>query len=168
MQDIVFVIVQIIHDIKCTLRFNLMECSFFVNRCTWNNIIECTAHSHGNNYRNGTLWPRLCFIGAATHFYIKLWLQVPLEQISQLFYVVNLETFPAYSNKIITARGTFYGAAAILMIWGQIMSLAVLTIWARGVGPRFRPDQLSDLTWKDLLIFLSGILVLVISVVALF
>lgn len=54
---------------------------------------------------------------------------------------------------------THYNATAMLILWTQIISLAILTIWARGVGPRFRPDQLSDLTWKDLLIFLGGLLI---------
>ncbi len=51
-------------------------------------------------------------------------------------------------------------APAIVYVWGQIIALAILTIWARGVGPRFRPDQLSDLTWKDLLPTLLTILVI--------
>jgi hypothetical protein len=35
---------------------------------------------------------------------------------------------------------------AIIIVWAQIMGIAVYTIWARGVGPRFRPDQMSGLT----------------------
>lgn len=58
-----------------------------------------------------------------------------------------------------------YDANAILVIWGQIILLAVFTIWARTVGPRFRPDQLSDLTWKDLLLLLLGMLVTVILLI---
>ena len=36
--------------------------------------------------------------------------------------------------------------------WLKILALAVSTIWARGVGPRTRPDQLSDITWTILII----------------
>lgn len=39
-----------------------------------------------------------------------------------------------------------YDANAILTIWGQITALAIFTIWARSVGPRFRPDQMSTIT----------------------
>jgi NADH:ubiquinone oxidoreductase subunit H len=52
----------------------------------------------------------------------------------------------------------------ILVVWIQLMAMAVMTIWARGVGPRFRPDQLSDITWKDLLIFLVINLIILIIV----
>ena len=51
---------------------------------------------------------------------------------------------------------------ALVWLWLQFIGLATYTIWARGVGPRFRPDQMSDLTWKDLLFFLAGLLALVI------
>jgi hypothetical protein len=35
---------------------------------------------------------------------------------------------------------------ATIALWLQFICLAAYTIWARGVGPRFRPDQMSDLT----------------------
>lgn len=35
---------------------------------------------------------------------------------------------------------------ALIALWLQFICLAAYTIWARGVGPRFRPDQMSDLT----------------------
>ena len=50
----------------------------------------------------------------------------------------------------------------LFRLWCLITTIAILTIWARGVGPRFRPDQLSDLTWKDLLLFLAALLILVL------
>lgn len=52
----------------------------------------------------------------------------------------------------------------LFFFWGHIICLAILTIWARGVGPRFRPDQLSNLTWKDLIVFIAGLL-FVISII---
>ena len=64
------------------------------------------------------------------------------------------------SHAVEMPQNKVYDANAILIIWGQIISLAILTIWARGVGPRFRPDQLSDLTWKDLVLFLGTMLVI--------
>lgn len=44
-------------------------------------------------------------------------------------------------------------------LWLQYISLAAYTIWARGVGPRFRPDQLSDLTWRELLLLCGACLI---------
>lgn len=37
-------------------------------------------------------------------------------------------------------------AFKMFIFWVKILSLTLLTIWARAVGPRFRPDQLSDVT----------------------
>ena len=54
-------------------------------------------------------------------------------------------------------------ANAMVILWGTIIALAVLTIWSRAVGPRFRIDQLNDITWKDLLPFLIGFLLLVVA-----
>lgn len=51
--------------------------------------------------------------------------------------------------------------------WFQFAAFGISIIWARGVGPRLRPDHLSDLTWKDFLLFLTGFLffILVIALV---
>ncbi len=48
----------------------------------------------------------------------------------------------------------------LFICWVQVTGIAILTIWARGIGPRVRPDQLSDLVWKDLIIILIGLLLL--------
>lgn len=53
----------------------------------------------------------------------------------------------------------------ILILWAEIIGLAILTIWARAVGPRFRIDQMHELTWKDLLVVLTTI-VLTLSLLA--
>lgn len=55
----------------------------------------------------------------------------------------------------------------LFKLWFQIMGLAIITIWARGVGPRFRPDQLSSHAWKDIVIFLVGTLICAIIIMAL-
>lgn len=49
----------------------------------------------------------------------------------------------------------------ILILWIKLILCSLLTIWARGVGPRTRPDQLSDWTWKDILIFLFSCLLFI-------
>jgi NADH:ubiquinone oxidoreductase subunit H len=65
----------------------------------------------------------------------------------------------------LAAVGLFFGdhvaapsaaAAGLLILWLQYAAVAVYTIWARGVGPRFRPDQVSDVTWRDFLVFLAA------------
>jgi hypothetical protein len=55
----------------------------------------------------------------------------------------------------------------LFVMWAQMISVAILTIWARGVGPRFRPDQMSELTWKDILIYLIGCLLFLFLVILL-
>ena len=53
---------------------------------------------------------------------------------------------------------------SLLLIWLGIISIAVFTIWSRGVGPRFRPDQMSDLVWKDVVIYLFIVLVIILVI----
>lgn len=50
----------------------------------------------------------------------------------------------------------------LILLWCKIVTASIFTIWARGVGPRLRPDQLSDLTWKDSLLNLLGFLIIII------
>lgn len=51
----------------------------------------------------------------------------------------------------------FHGIVDVfLILWLQSALILVLSIWARASGPRFRPDQLFTVTWKDLMIALSG------------
>lgn len=57
-----------------------------------------------------------------------------------------------------------YSYYDLVYIWLSIIGLAFITILARGIGPRFRIDQLSDLTWKDLLILLVGLLFIIILI----
>lgn len=52
----------------------------------------------------------------------------------------------------------------LFKMWMQVIGLAIVSIWARGVGPRFRPDQLSNIAWKDLLILLVSLLLLILAV----
>lgn len=63
------------------------------------------------------------------------------------------------ASEVLVNASTDWG---LVCLWLQFIGIATYTIWARGVGPRFRPDQMSDLTWKDLLFFLVGLLVLII------
>lgn len=80
----------------------------------------------------------------------------PLQEILNFFYL-SLD-YPIQINDITITLDLFF-------VWLHIICLAILTIWARGVGPRFRPDQLSTLTWKDLILFICGLLIL-FSVIA--
>lgn len=93
-------------------------------------------------------------VTSATLIYMNIW--------STVLPAYILSPALADINVLVVEADTYhrYDANGMLIIWGQIISLAILTIWARGVGPRFRPDQISDLTWKDLLVFLLGVLVL--------
>lgn len=50
----------------------------------------------------------------------------------------------------------------LLAIWFKVLFIGIITILARGIGPRTRPDQLSDFTWKDIVIFLFGFLIMLI------
>ncbi len=51
---------------------------------------------------------------------------------------------------------THWSWGDLMLFWLQITAVMVFTIWARGVGPRFRADQMSDFTWKDALILVGG------------
>jgi hypothetical protein len=46
----------------------------------------------------------------------------------------------------------------------QVFGCVVISIWARAAGPRFRVDQLSNLTWKNLLIYLSLLLIFLTAI----
>lgn len=90
------------------------------------------------------IWQLLIDLGCA------LWIDfIPVQRIN-----IDLATTMFIQDPLLIS----FSATALLTLWIQLISIAILTIWARGIGPRFRPDQLSDLTWKDLLIYLSGIL----------
>lgn len=92
---------------------------------------------------------------------------------SCLFQYWNLYGF--FFNYFITTKSTSYWAAysqqliieadikyTTFLFWLQLISISIFTIWARGVGPRFRPDQMSDLTWKDMLIYTGCCLLVII------
>ena len=80
--------------------------------------------------------------------------------ISLTFLFAYVETqLGLQSSEVLVEEGSRW---ALICVWLQFIGLATYTIWARGVGPRFRPDQMSDLTWKDLLFFLVGLLVLLV------
>lgn len=37
----------------------------------------------------------------------------------------------------------------------QVFFVVIITIWTRAAGPRFRLDQLVNITWKDIFLYLS-------------
>lgn len=57
------------------------------------------------------------------------------------------------SGGVLTSASSFFDI--FLILWFQILFILILSIWARASGPRFRPDQTLNLTWKDLLVTLS-------------
>jgi NADH:ubiquinone oxidoreductase subunit H len=69
-----------------------------------------------------------------------------------------------YLKDSVTLKASDYLSFDIIIVWLQLICIATFTIWARGVGPRFRPDQMSDITWKDLLIFLALLFFLIIII----
>jgi NADH:ubiquinone oxidoreductase subunit H len=93
-----------------------------------------------------------------TQIIIYIWYFVQLYLISY-FNFGNIEYFISIIDEQIISD--------LFIMWFQIISLGVLTIWARGVGPRFRPDQMSEITWKDILIYLTGIFLIVSYIVLL-
>ena len=48
----------------------------------------------------------------------------------------------------------------IIILWLKMIICSIFTIWSRGVGPRFRTDQMSDISWKEVLVLLIGLLFL--------
>ena len=73
---------------------------------------------------------------------------------------ISIDTFYIYEESYVKTA-----TWPLFKMWVCVTIIAVLTIWARGVGPRFRPDQLSNITWKDILILLGGLLVIVLILV---
>lgn len=64
---------------------------------------------------------------------------------------VSLASLFAYAETVLGLQGAEVDVEndsswALICVWLQFIGLATYTIWARGVGPRFRPDQMSDLT----------------------
>lgn len=53
----------------------------------------------------------------------------------------------------------------LVHLWLGVVMVGIVTILARGVGPRSRPDQLSDLTWKDIIIILVSTLIVIMALV---
>ena len=91
-------------------------------------------------------------------WYIIFW-------IIQNYYPNGIELFDFTSMN--SCMEETFNPLDLFYIWLQVFFFGIITIWARGVGPRFRPDQLSDLTWKDLVIYLLGIVLVVLFIILL-
>lgn len=126
----------------------------------FNNILPLTVRILGHDFLDTQPWNQfICYI-LSTNTLIKTCLNPLFTYISDYTFNVLPQIQQPVINNTYFNHFNSYSALNILTLWFQIMSLAILTIWARGVGPRFRPDQLSDLTWKDLLVFLSSFLII--------
>ena len=44
----------------------------------------------------------------------------------------------------------------------QVLFIILVSIWSRAAGPRMRPDQLSDITWKEFFVLISSFILLVL------
>jgi hypothetical protein len=90
------------------------------------------------------------------------------------FSLINEITFLYYNlmfNYYATLNGRFKSMIIELFIVTchltfliQVFGCVVISIWARAAGPRFRVDQLSNLTWKNLLIYLSLLLIFLTAI----
>ena len=80
----------------------------------------------------------------------KLWVYI----FCQFYNIFYYEIFFIYKESFLIQK--------LFVLWIKTITCAILTIWARGVGPRFRVDQMSDLTWKDLLVILIGFLFVIL------
>lgn len=67
----------------------------------------------------------------------------------------DIKVFQFFYNKhiIMAIEFSLFTRYTIYII--QALFIAIITIWSRAAGPRFRLDQLLSLTWKDLFIYLS-------------
>jgi hypothetical protein len=120
--------------------------------CNANLYMQAVEHfSDGNTIVGNKYWNQICLhLGICNVVFWKSFM------INWFWYTGMYD--PNYF--MIEYDETPYMAKEILNMWSSVVLLAIMTIWSRGVGPRFRPDQLSDLTWKDLLIFLLGAIIL--------
>lgn len=122
------------------------------------NYLALYCHLDWLTFRNATPWDRMLVRAEVFPAIIRVHFTTVFNWISTYTFFLNPDITPPTTAAILKNYPLLYGATNILVIWIQIMSLAILTIWARGVGPRYRIDQLSDLAWKDLLLFLGGFL----------
>lgn len=61
----------------------------------------------------------------------------------------------AEAAEINDSLGTFIFIDIFILIWMQSLVILIFSIWARAAGPRYRPDQVHEITWKDILIVTS-------------
>jgi hypothetical protein len=98
----------------------------------------------------------------------------PLSKLIDIFYLTNKVmsfyynfifnyyfTLNLINNWLVIELSTISNHLTFLI---QVFFLVVISIWARAAGPRFRVDQLSNLTWKNLLIYLSLLLIFLTTI----
>ncbi len=164
MDTLSFDLIDIAHEMSCTLHGYAPEDLEHGLFCASIHPPLLLAHCAGPAYSDGTPLEQLTLFILSVEYILKFWLCIPIH-----FFFTTFDLLCSVSQSTLVEINTEwynrYNGGAILTMWGQLMSIAILTIWARGVGPRFRPDQLSDLTWKDLLLFLGSLLCTVIIII---
>ena len=55
-------------------------------------------------------------------------------------YIFDITSIYNYYNR----DNNTYIFSKISILWVKLILCSIFTIWARGVGPRFRSDQMSD------------------------
>ena len=101
-------------------------------------------------------------VNSNSNIYIKLiwdksiWLYFMIKNSN--WYTFDMTGICNYYNR----DSNSYIFSKIIILWVKLIICSIFTIWARGVGPRFRSDQMSDWTWKDILVILVSFLVMII------
>lgn len=120
---------------------SLLSRQLLSESCVQGDLAELVKYTRSNRNLGLAIWRELAVTLAYAYTEVEIALSLQMAE---------------------AARGDFVTWMTIIL-WVQFLGIAAYTIWARGVGPRFRPDQMSDLTWKDLLLLLAGLLVMIIA-----
>lgn len=73
------------------------------------------------------------------------------------FYFKNLNTYSVFTLDFLNSL-CFYDITFIL----GVLFISILTVWVRAVGPRFRLDQISKSVWKEILIFILLVVIIIL------
>ena len=86
-----------------------------------------------------------------------------------IFYMSTTKAWVTHINDIVfitqdtsgmQVEHTFWNLVLIFLF--QMWFIIILTVWMRAAGPRFRLDQLSNLSWLDIIIYISAYIVIFI------
>ena len=86
--------------------------------------------------------------------FIRMYMFIAVWLFAQINFNWADELDKAYCNE----PAPFY-TSDLFVFWALVIGVAVITIVVRGVGPRLRPDQFSNWTWRDILAMLGSIVI---------